>query len=838
MGQRLLVESTLTLGRSEADVVIDDPEISRRHALVRAGSGFVEIVDLDSLNGTWVNGTRIRQSARLAPGDEIRLGQTILELEGVATSVPIPEVLPSVLALEESPSPAPSRIAVDGHCSECGNEVPPHARFCPSCGAPQPEQNAARAVAPPPASSAPELAPLPDAGFTSDDELRPVTALFADIVGSTGLGERLAPDEVKALIGECVTRMTKVVEQHGGTVQSYMGDGIAAFFGLPAAHEDDADRAAHAALRMLEVVAEYAHDIRAAWGVEEFSIRVGINSGQVGVGVVGGSDQHTVALGDTANVAARLQAIAAPSTAVVGETTARLLAHRFVLESLGDVTVKGRTQPVGAWRLVRFQPESVAPAPTPLVGREAEVTRLRGALDELRAGRGQALMIVGDSGFGKSRLLRELETLTDDHLTWVEAHCRSFGGELLYWPFVEALRRWIGVGPEEPEVSVRTKLRARLAGLPGLDPAEVLPGLARLLSIHVDAEPVAAASDPEESAVSNEATSAFCRWVEALCIQGPVVLAIDDLHYADSRTNDVVEALLEVTEREPLLLATAFRADPGAEGSRFRLYALEHYAHRVVDMPIGPLSEAASEELLAMLMPEGLEDASRRELVARAEGNPLYLEELLRSLLEKGGLERRQRTWALTVVPGATLPPALEALLISRFDDLPEDARRLAQVAAVIGRTFPSNTLELLIPSEVFPEALSALVRGQFVRELHRYPQLVYTFKHGLMQEAALSTLPPSRRQELYGRVAAAFEQLYEDSRDEHLELLASYYVRSLDFAKAREYLELAGVRAASLDATEHARELWTRAKDLAVRVSDHEAEERIATRLAELQQD
>lgn len=841
-GQRLNVDSAMTLGRGEADVVIDDPEISRRHALVRAGSDYFEIEDLDSLNGTWVNGSRIDETVRLSPGDVIRLGTTVLEVET--------ELLPPARHASASPgggpealaglaaTPAPRSLtrvgAIDaGRCSECGAHAPTQARFCSSCGV---AFRSEHHHAPAPASLSSEAGGEGVALSASDgDELRPVTALFADVVGSTALGERLAPDEVKALIGECVNRIAQAVEQFGGTVQSYMGDGIAAFFGMPIAHEDDPERAGLAALRILEVVGEYAVDIEAAWGVKDFDVRVGVNSGQTAVGLVGAAEQQRVALGDTANVAARLQSVAAPGTAVVGESTARGLAHRFVLETLGEIAVKGRSQPIAAWRLVRFQTETRAPAPTPLVGREAEVARLRAGLDELMDGRGQVLLLVGDAGFGKTRLLGELETVAGDRVIWLEGHCRSYGGELLYWPFVELLRGWIGVEPGEAEIALRTKLRAKLTSLGALDPAEVLPGLARLLSIRVDADEAERGQQlsPEEHAA--EIHRAFCSWVEALSARRPVVLAIDDLHWGDPQARELAEALLAVTDRAQLLLVATLRADAGSEGSRFRLHALEHYSHRILELALGPLSDAAAEELLSMLMPEGLEDGARQELISRAEGNPLYLEELLRSLIEGGGLERRQRTWALTVVPGRALPPALEGLLMARMDHLPEEARRLAQVAAVVGRTFPALVLERVSGSAEFESALSMLLRSQFIRELHRYPQLVYTFKHGLLHEAALSTLTPARRQELYGRVAAVFEEIYAASRDEYLEMLAYYYARSRDFAKAREYLELAGEKAASVNATAQALELLRRARKLAVQLGDGAAEQRIAKRLEQL---
>jgi class 3 adenylate cyclase len=831
------VESQLVLGRGDADVVIDDPEISRRHALIRTNGEFFEVEDLDSLNGTWLNGERIAAAARLAPGDVIRLGKTVIEV-GARSPVPsfaasfapvtdpsaeprAPDPLPTPL-----PAPIPAAISISaGRCPECNAEVPSQARFCSYCGvAIRSEERAA-------ASSAAQVAPDEAEEPRADDELRPVTALFADVVGSTALGERLAPDEVKELIGECVNRMSRAVEEFGGTIQAFMGDGIAGFFGMPMAHEDDPERAAHAGLRILEVVGEYAKDIAAAWDVTDFNVRVGINSGQTAVGVVGGADHQQVALGDATNVAARLQSTAVPGTIAVGESTAQRLAHHFVLESLGEVTVKGRERAVPAWRLVRVQTGTRAPAPTPLVGREPEVARLRVAVDEVTQGRGQLLLLVGEAGIGKTRLLSELREIAGERAIWLDGQCHSYGGELLYWPFVEMLRSWLGVEDGEAGVSVRTKLRAKLASLPRLGSTEVMPQLGRLLSVPMESKDGRLEElSPEE--LAEDVRRAYCAWVEALSAQSPVILAVDDLHWADSSTIELAQELLETLDRIPLLLVMAFRADLPSPGSRFRLHALEHSPHRVAELPLGPLSEAATQELLAMLMPEGLDPASRDQLVSRAEGNPLYLEELLRTLIEGGGLERRQRTWALTVTPASLVPPALEGLLMARIDHLPEGARRLAELAAVIGRTFPARALQHAWPGEDYEQHLSVLLRAQFIRELRRYPELEYTFKHGLLQEAALSTLTPARREELYSRVAGVFDELYASSRDDYLEVLAYYYARGDNLPKALEYLEKAGARAASLNANAQAAELWKRALRVAKKVDDAEAERRIADQL------
>jgi class 3 adenylate cyclase len=666
---------------------------------------------------------------------------------------------------------------------------------------------------------------------SSTDELRPITALFADVVGSTSLGERLQPDEVKALIGECVSRMSHAVEEFGGTVQAYMGDGIAAYFGLPRAHEDDPERAARAGLRILDVVGEYAHDIVDAWGISDFNVRVGINSGMVGVGMVGASNPQEVGLGDTTNVAARLQSAADPGTVAAGETTARLLAHRFVLEPMGDVSVKGRGASVAAWRLVGPRTEEGPGALTRLVGREAEVARLRSLVDELLAGRGQVASLVGEVGLGKTRLLNELRSIVADRVTWLEGRCLSYGGEP-YAPFVEMLREWLGVAEADAEVAVRTRLRARMKAALGGRVDEVLPYLGLLLGVRLEREVEEDLRQTQADVLARHLRAAYRLWVEALAASRPVVIAVDDLHWADPSTRELAEDLLELTDRAPILLVAAFRPDPASEGWKFRLTVTAEYPHRSVEVPLGPLPEEAASQLAETLVPGGkLDQWTQRALVQRAEGNPLYLEELLRALIESGALERR-RSWTLTVSHQELLPPALEALLVARIDRLPPEARTLVQVAAAIGREFPVRVLQRVTGTDGMEGHVAVLLRADIIREFRRYPELEYTFKHGLLQEAALSTLPPPTRRELYGRVAEAYEEIFSGSIEEHLPRLAHYYALGRDHSKALVYLERAAERAASLDARDQAAELWSRALKVARRLDDPEAIGRVEERL------
>ena len=695
-------------------------------------------------------------------------------------------------------------------CPSCAAPTAAGARFCSSCGTRLggPDVEAASAVT---------------AATAAIDELRPVTALFADVVGSTGLGERLEPEEVKTLVGECVTRMSRAVEEYGGTVQAYMGDGICAYFGVPTAHEDDPERAARAGLRILEVVGEYSRDIALAWGIPDFDVRVGINSGETAVGLVGGGEREVVALGDTTNVAARLQSEAAPGTIAVGDATARRLAHRFALKPVGDLAVKGRAEPVTAWRLSRRDEErAVAPPAIPLVGRDAEARILRGVLADLAAGRGQALLVTGDGGIGKTRMLEELRALAGDRVTWLDGHCLSYGG-LSSWPFVEILHEWLGLQEGDPEIAVRTKARAKLGAILGAELVDVLPAFARLLRVRLDSAP--AGDGPVD------VPRAYTAWVEALAESRPVVLALEDVHWADPSTRELAEAVLDLTDRVPLLLAASLRPNGGSEGWRFRLKVLSEYAHRAVEMPLRPFTSGESRQLLDRLAPAELEGPDRDEIVERAEGNPLYVEELLRIVLEGGSLGRR-RAWTVSVLTAARLSPELQTLLVARIDLLPAGARRLAQVAAVLGRSFAVRVLEGVAGREDFEADLTRLLRAEVVRELRRFPEREFAFKHGLVQEAALSTLTRRRRTELHRRAAAAYEQLYSGALDDHLERLAHHHAQSENLPRALEYLEAAAAKADALDARTRAIELWRRAQRVAERLGDADAGARIASRI------
>jgi len=662
-----------------------------------------------------------------------------------------------------------------------------------------------------------------------------VTALFADIVGSTGLGERMSPDEVKALVGECVTRMSRVVEEFGGTVQAYMGDGVCAYFGVPAAHEDDADRAAEAGLAVLQMVGAYGRDVRQAWEIDEFNVRIGINGGLAAVGVVGAATPQAVALGDMTNVAARLQAAAAPGTIVTGETTAQRLMPRFVLEPMGELALKGRAAPVSAWRVLRRKTTGRDHTQSPLVGREAEAAHLRRAADDLLAGRGQSLLLIGEAGIGKSRLLGELRENLGPNVTWLEGDCRSYGAVGLYQPFVEMIRAWLGIDHTEREIVVRTRLRARLPALYDGDADNALMYIGHLLSVQPEPDHRDLLREGDADDLAAGTRSAFCDWTLRLAHQSPVVVAIEGLHEADVATCQMLEDLLELTDKAPVMVVMSSRPDHDTPAWRFRAHAMTNFGHRFEEIALEPIADGAAGQLLDITASGLLDPTTREELVARAEGNPLYLEEMAYALEAE---EIRPRAWTVTVGTAPALPASLDALLIARMDRLDQDARTLGQTAAVIGREFPARVLERVAGAERFKAGLSGLLRSGVVREVRRYPELEYSFRHGLLQEAARSTLTQARRAALCARVAEVFEELFADALDERMEMLAHYHAQSGNLSKALEYLDRSAARAEEWGQRDEAVRLWRRALRVAERMDDPKAANRLRERLGEAAED
>jgi predicted ATPase len=465
----------------------------------------------------------------------------------------------------------------------------------------------------------------------------------------------------------------------------------------------------------------------------------------------------------------------------------------------------------------------------PIVGRDAEMDRLESALDRLERGQGQVVLLVGEAGIGKTRLLAELHARAAERVAWFEGLSRSFGTRSPYGPFVEILRSWLGA-ESSSELAIRTRLRARMGDAEG----RFLPELARLLGIRLDPESEGDLAEVAPAEIPARLRTAYVEWLRRVASDRPALIVVEDVNWADDASADLAAEIMALTDRAPVGLVLTLRPDPGTRGWQLRTRALGDFSHRLTAIDLDRLASAATEELATRLLPEGVDAATRRTLAEVSEGNPLFLEELIARLRETGALAPEHQAWTLTV-PRNVLPPALEGLLVARVDYLPTEVRGIAQAAAILGREFTRPALERMVGDDTdLDSALDVLVRGGVVTERGRFPAPAYEFRHGLIQEAVLSTLTDSRRAELHLAAARALEAGDEADVEASFEALAHHYARANDLPKALAYLERGAERAAELGAVDEAGRLWLRALRAANKLGDEAAAERLRTRIGD----
>jgi len=604
-------------------------------------------------------------------------------------------------------------------CPRCDSAVAPDAKFCASCGQALAEPGAtdeathSRLTA---AAPAPLVEKMRAAKLTG--ERKPVTALFADVVGSTALAEGMDPEDWTAVINEAFDLMSKAVFRYEGTIAQLQGDAMLAFFGAPVAHEDDPDRAILAALDMVAATEEFARQLKATQGID-FRIRAGINTGPVVVGNVGSDLRYEyTALGDAMNVAARMQTAADPGTVLVTADTRRLVGDAFDFEDLGGIEVKGKAEPVHAFRVIgrkaaparRRGLESVG-LDSPMVGRDAPLHQLTALFDVVRAGRGRVAFVVGEPGIGKSRLLAELKRHVlgpgDEAggstmgATWVEGRCVSYGRSLPYHLLIDVVRSILGISFVASESEARATLDRELAKLLGGDPKEIAdtaPYLAHLLALPLRPDEAAQQNLDAES-IQGRYIAATHRLLRSLAARGPVVLVCEDLHWADPASIDVARQVLPLATQHPILFLTALRAERDSAGWALIGQARELFGEAMAEIHLDPLTPADSRALVANLLEiESLPEPVRDLILARAEGNPFFVEEVVRMLIERGVIVSQANRWVATEDIGTIeIPETLHGLLLARIDQLPDSAKRSLRIASVIGRQFPVRVLDRVI---------------------------------------------------------------------------------------------------------------------------------------------
>jgi class 3 adenylate cyclase len=636
-----------------------------------------------------------------------------------------------------------------------------------------------------------------------EGERKQVTVLFADIKDSTELIRDLDPEAAQQLLDPVIHRMMDAVHRFEGTVNQVLGDGIMALFGAPIAHEDHALRACYAALAMQVALRDHTETVRRQHGLE-LRVRVGLNAGEVVVRAIG-NDLHMdySAVGQTTHLAARMEQLATPGSIRLTAAALRLVEGLVRVTALGPIPVKGLPEPVEVFELVgasgirRRLQAAAAHGLTRFVGRQRECDAIHQALERAGASHGQAVALVGEAGVGKSRLVYEV---VHSHHTqgWrvLESASVSYGKATPYFPVIDLLRRYCHVDDGDDARTIRAKVTGQVLTLDETL-QETLPALLALLDALPADSPFARLDPPQRR---QRTLDALKRVLLRESQVQPLLLVFEDLHWIDAETQALLDSLVESLPTACLLLLVNYRPEyQHAWGSK------TYYTQLRLD-PLPPAS--ADEFLQALLGNDPSLEPLKRLLIARTEGNPFFLEESVRTLVETGVLVGQPGAYRLAKpLDSLQVPATVHAVLAARIDRLPPEEKRLLQTAAVIGTEVPFSLLQAIadLPEDTLHRGLAYLQAAEFLYETRLFPEREYTFKHALTHEIAYSSLLQERRRVLHARIVDAMETLYADRLAEQVERLAHHALRGEVWDKALAYCRQAGEKALAQSANHEA---------------------------------
>jgi class 3 adenylate cyclase/tetratricopeptide (TPR) repeat protein len=699
-------------------------------------------------------------------------------------------------------------------CARCNAELPGSAKFCPACGHPVGGESAVPSRLSSPQTYTPKH--LAEKILTSrsalEGERKQVTVLFVDVSGFTSLAAQLDPEDVHNLMARAFELMLAEVHRYEGTVNQFLGDGIMALFGAPIAHEDHARRGVHAALGIQRALEAYREELQRRRGMS-FQVRQGLNTGPVVVGSIGNDlRMDYTAVGDTTNVAARLQQAAAPGRVVISETTHRLVDGYFHTRSLGEVSLKGKAEPVRAWEVIservartRLQVEAERGL-TPFVGRERELRLLAECFEKAQAGHGQTVFLVGEPGIGKSRVLLEFRQRLGEEATWLEGQCLPFGGAIAFHPLIDLLKRNFRIEEGDTEPVITRKIERGVLLL-GQDLQPILPYVRYFLSVD-PGDPTVLAMDPQER--RGETLDALRRLLVRAAEVRPQVVVFEDVHWMDKAMEESLLFLADSIPASRILQILTYR--PGYNHP----FGERTYHTRIA---LDTLSTKDSVQMAqAMLATEHLPAELQALIVQKAEGNPFYVEEVVKALREVGALRPAGDRYVLAKrLDEIVIPDTIQDVIMARIDRLEEAPKKTLQLASVIGREFTRRLLDRIGDirgrMEEFLRELKAI---ELIYEKSLFPELAYMFKHALTHDVAYNSLLLQRRKELHRMIALAIEELYTDRLAEQYEVLAYHFAKGEDWTKALEYLLKAADKAARAFAIREALTLYDQALEAA----------------------
>ena len=631
------------------------------------------------------------------------------------------------------------------------------------------------------------------------DERKIVTIVFADISGFTALSEKKDPEDVRALMNACFESLVPVVQKYEGTIDKFIGDEIMALFGAPVAHEDDPERALHAALEMMDAIAS----VNRAHGVE-LGIHIGINSGPVIAGHIGAANRRDYSvMGDAVNLAARLEDASSSGEIFVGPGTYQQTAHAFEFEKIPPLRLKGKEAPVRVHRLVRAKTTAksrrgIEGLRAELVGRDSELGRVRRVLDSLKRDEGGICAIFGEAGIGKSRLIAEARAAAQN-FQWAEGRALSYTVGMGYWLSRAVLLDLFQIEPDAEPAGAAAQLRSTIEEELPQKVLEVYPYLARLFEWPLDGQSQERVKFLSTEALQSRILQAVQDYIRARAKRQPLVLIWEDMHWSDPSSLDLFESLLPLINDVPLLLICIARSDENPATDLLERVA-EHFRDKFEKIELAPLTREQSRSLFEQLLK--IDKQQTRDLILdRADGNPFFLEELVRSLIDTGALVAEEnRLVATRDINALDVPETLQSTLMTRIDRLRSPVKITLQHASVIGRVFEERVLQRLHPDEVtkLAESLEELQHREFVRLNEEVVQTgrEYLFKHAITHDVAYNSMLVARRRELHKSVAEALEQLFGERLDDLSATLGYHFQKADAPEQAIPYLERAAERA------------------------------------------
>jgi class 3 adenylate cyclase/tetratricopeptide (TPR) repeat protein len=662
---------------------------------------------------------------------------------------------------------------LDHRCAHCGKELPHAAKFCNVCG---------HKIEQPPETSK----PIPP----SDSERKHVTVLFSDMSGYTAMTEKLDPEEVKEIMGEIFGEISKVVAKYGGFIEKFIGDAVMAIFGAPISHEDDPVRAIKASREIHDIVSSLSSKYEKRIG-KALCMHTGICTGLVVTGEVNLEKGTHGVLGDTINLAARLSGLAKPVEIVVSPETYQRTEGYFRFEKLELTKVKGKEKPIQIYRVLspREEPAKkhrLSGMRAELIGRKVEMGRLQEALNNVKQGKGSIFSIVGDAGTGKSRLIEEFRApLSSLDTQWREGHCYAYAQNIPYFPLMDLLSRAWQIEEGDSSKIVGEKVELGITNLLGKE-NEVIPYVGTLFSLNY----------PEIEEISPELWKSrlyagIQSILSALTRRGPMVICLEDLHWADSSSTELLRFILKDFQL-PAVFIFAYRP-PFSLFTSHQLTGLSKVYNEIRLQDLSPTDAQAMVE--SLLKTEFIPSDLRKFIQSKVEGNPFYLEEAINSLIESETLIGDHGSWKLTrEISEAVIPSSIQGIITARLDRLERETKRILQEASVIGRAFLYEILTRITDlKDVVDKSLSGLEKLDFIRARTLQPDLEYIFKHALTQEVAYNGLLKKERQALHDRIGLVMEQLFHDRLPEFYETLGYHYKQGQSRLKAVDYLMKAG---------------------------------------------